>query len=81
VLRELVERFPYQTKEDGSCEMLTEEGKCSVYESRPLLCNIKLGAKLLQIDEMEWYRLNQMGCNSMIKEAGLDESFLVSLDF
>jgi Fe-S-cluster containining protein len=76
-----VERFPYKTREDGTCEMLTDDLKCSVYESRPLLCNIKMGAKLLQIDEMEWYRLNQIGCNSMIKEAGLDESFLVSLDF
>lgn len=81
VMNELVRRFPYQTKGDGSCEMLTKEGKCSVYESRPLLCNVKLGAKLLRIDEMEWYRMNQLGCNSMIREAGLDESFLVSLDF
>ena len=80
-MNELVRRFPYQTKDDGSCEMLTEEGKCSVYESRPLLCNVKLGAQLLQIDELEWYRMNQLGCNSMIREAGLDESFLVSLDF
>ena len=61
--------------------MLTEEGLCSVYESRPLLCNVKLGAQLLRIDELEWYRMNQLGCNSMIREAGLDESFLVSLDF
>jgi hypothetical protein len=81
VMNELVRRFPYQTKEDGSCEMLTVEGRCSVYESRPLLCNVKLGAQLLQIDEMEWYRMNQLGCNSMIREAGLDESFLVFLDF
>lgn len=81
VMQELVRRFPYQTRDDGACEMLTKEGRCSVYESRPLLCNIKMGGQLLKMDEMEWYRLNQVGCNLMIREAGLDESFLVSLDF
>jgi hypothetical protein len=40
-----------------------------------------MGGLLLKMDEMEWYRLNQVGCNLMIREAGLDESFLVSLDF
>jgi Fe-S-cluster containining protein len=81
VIQELVHRFPYQSRQDGSCEMLTTEGRCSVYDSRPLLCNIQLGAKLLKMDEQEWYRLNQLGCNEMIREAGLDESFLVTLDF
>jgi Fe-S-cluster containining protein len=81
VIEELVRRFPYKTRMDGSCEMLTDDLKCSVYESRPLLCNIKMGAKLLKMDQIEWYRLNQFGCNSMIKEAGLEESFLVTLDF
>ena len=81
VMNELIRRFPYKTRMDGSCEMLTVEGRCSVYESRPLLCNVKLGGKLLKLDEMEWYRMNQLGCNSMIRDAGLNESFLVSLDF
>lgn len=81
VIEELVRRFPYKTRTDGACEMLTEDMKCSVYESRPLLCNIKLGAKLLRMSEEDWYRLNRDGCNSMIREAGLGEEYLVSLNF
>lgn len=81
VIEELVRRFPYKAKKDGSCEMFTEEGRCSVYETRPLICNIKMGAKLLKMDEKDWYRLNRDGCNSMIKEAGLGDEYLVTLDF
>ena len=80
VLGELVERFPYKTREDGTCEMLTEDGRCSVYENRPLLCNIKLGGILLGIPQNKWYQLNMVGCNNMIRKAGLDPSFLVSLE-
>lgn len=81
VIQELVLRFPYKARVDGSCEMLTDDGKCSVYDTRPLLCNIKMGAKLLKMDEKDWYRLNRDGCNSMIKEAGLGDEYLVTLDF
>jgi uncharacterized protein len=81
VIEELVRRFPYKARVDGSCEMLTEDMKCSVYKSRPLLCNIKLGAKLLKMDEKDWYRANRDGCNLMIEEAGLGEEYLVVLDF
>ena len=41
----LVSKFPYKTLEDGSCEKLTEDGLCSVYEDRPVMCNVKLMAK------------------------------------
>jgi len=27
--------FPYNAKEDGSCEMLDENKQCKVYENRP----------------------------------------------
>jgi Fe-S-cluster containining protein len=81
VIRELVKRFPYKAQEDGSCEMLTKEGRCSVYDTRPLLCNIKLLRVLLQADEEEYYRINSYWCNSMIREAGLGEEYLVTLDF
>lgn len=81
IFEELVRRFPYKARKDGSCEMLTEEGLCSVYEHRPLVCNIKMGALLFKMDLMDWYRINARGCNQMIKDAGLGEEYLVSLDF
>ena len=79
ILQELISRFPYKTKEDGSCEMLTDDGLCSVYDQRPLVCNIKLGQHLFKMDQMAWYRWNMEGCNRMMDEVGMDESYRVSL--
>ena len=79
IMQFLVDKFPYKVLEDGSCEML-KDNQCSVYEDRPLICNIRLGAKILGIDEDEWYKLTADSCNTMIKEAGLDSKYLVSLE-
>lgn len=79
ILKELVDRFPYKTKEDGSCEMLTDDGRCSVYEHRPLVCNIKLGQYLFKMTQEEWFKWNMEGCNQMMDEAGIDERYRVSL--
>jgi Fe-S-cluster containining protein len=78
---ELVKRFPYKTTESGACEMLLDDGRCSVYERRPLLCDIKMGGVLLKVAEKDWFRLNAQACNQMIEEAGLGKEYLVSLDF
>ena len=41
----LIDKFPYETQwQNGWCEKLIEEDgeyKCSVYDERPLLCNVK----------------------------------------
>ena len=78
-VQELVDRFPYKTRSDGSCEMLGDDGRCSVYEHRPLICNVKMGGVFLKMDEMTWYQINADGCNRLIDDAGLDESFKVVL--
>ena len=75
----IVSKFPYKLTEDGSCEMLVD-GLCSVYEDRPLLCNIPLGGKALGLDEREWFELSMQNCNMLIREAGLDPKYLVSLE-
>jgi Fe-S-cluster containining protein len=60
--------------------MLTDDGLCSVYENRPLLCNLKLAALLLGYTNDDWMELQATECNSMIKEAGLDEKYKVMVD-
>ena len=75
----LVDKFPYKVLEDGSCEML-KDNQCSVYKDRPLICNVRLGGKLLGIERAIWYEYIAKGCNKMIKEAGLDSKYLVSLE-
>lgn len=39
--RDLVREFPYKADEGGWCEKLGSDLKCTIYETRPLLCRIK----------------------------------------
>lgn len=74
------EEFPYSWDESGCCEML-DNNLCSVYENRPLLCNIKkiseLYAKEKDITLNNLYALNAKVCNSLISAANLHESFMI----
>jgi len=76
VLYEAVKEFPYEALPDGSCSMLSND-RCTVYEERPLLCNVKKLGELHNLDRDSWYAINAMSCNTMIKEAGLPEEYLV----
>ena len=75
--RFLLDKFPYKALEDGSCEKLTEDGLCSVYEDRPIICNIKLMSKFYQGSTEEYYDITAKLCNLLIKEAKLDEKYLI----
>ena len=77
-LQFVTSKFPYQLTDDGSCEML-KDGLCSVYDDRPLLCNLKLLGKFLGADQDLFYKLNILNCNKMIDAAGLAEKYFVSL--
>lgn len=76
VLRFLAEQFPYSADETGACEKL-QDNSCSVYESRPLLCDIDKVAELKGVDVEEYRRLNAKICNMLIRMYGLDDSFLI----
>jgi Fe-S-cluster containining protein len=77
ILQELIDRFPYKPKLDGSCSQLDNQNRCLVYNNRPLMCNIKLVGILLKQPMEEYFKLNIQICNAMIREAGLDESYLI----
>ena len=77
ILRELADRFPYDVNSDGSCSMLQENGTCSVYEDRPILCNLKKMSLIRNIPEKEYYIMVARVCNDLIEEGGLDTSYLV----
>ena len=79
-LQDLLSIFPYRPKPDGSCPKLTEDGLCSVYESRPIICNIKLSATLYNHDITDWYRINADNCNNLIEKAGLSTDYLVKIE-
>ena len=63
--------------EDGSCEKLTEDGLCSVYEDRPIMCNVRLMSKFYEGSTEEYYDITAKICNIMIEEAGLDSKYLI----
>jgi Fe-S-cluster containining protein len=47
------------------CPHLTEDNLCSIYETRPLVCNIEQGYQELFKDKMtkrEWFMLNEHYC-------------------
>ena len=74
--------LPYSWDESGSCNML-KDGMCSVYSSRPLLCNVKeLSkeiAKELNSDVKAMYAFNAISCNSLISAYGLDPQFMIDV--
>ena len=79
-VQDLLSIFPYRPKPDGSCPKLTEDGLCSVYDSRPIICNIKLAAQVLNHDIMDWYQINAENCNNLINNAGISTDYLVKIE-
>jgi len=68
--------FPYGYDENGVCDMLVDN-KCSVYETRPLICNVDELFKFSSITREEYYKINHDACNKMMEEDGIDKSFRV----
>ncbi len=79
-LQDLLINFPYEAKPDGSCSMLTDEGLCSVYDHKPIVCSIKYTAILLGHDITDYYRISAEYCNHLITQAGLSDDYLVKLE-
>lgn len=76
LIRAALDAFPYKTDENGACEMLVDN-KCSVYENRPTVCSIEKMAALRGVDKEYWYRVTAATCNYMIRQNGLDQSYLI----
>jgi Fe-S-cluster containining protein len=79
--------FDLPINEDGSCSELSPEGKCNIYETRPVVCRVEESYYRLNTEgkkvyktKLDWYKKNSKICNDWIKEDGLDNSFLIDLD-
>lgn len=70
--------FPFKAREDGACEMLTEDNKCKVYDNRPTLCNIDALAKLLHQDKKSFYRQNIKACNKMMENDKIPHEYKIN---
>ena len=49
-----------------NCQYLTKDNLCSIYETRPLICNIERGYEEVfksQMSKKEWFSINEQYCN------------------
>jgi Fe-S-cluster containining protein len=69
--------FPYKHI-NGVCEKLVDN-KCSVYDDRPLICNIDKMIEYREFDKEEYYAENIAACNQIMDEDGIDQSFRIKI--
>jgi len=79
-MHRVIDEFPYTPDENGACEKL-DGNRCSVYENRPLLCDLERADRELEMNmtSAQWYTMNAQGCNALLKEAGMSER--VTIDY
>jgi len=73
---EAVMAFPHAVLADGSCSKLGPDG-CTVYEDRPLLCNIDAmhARYFAELTRTEFHNLNIAACRQLIREQRLPMSW------
>lgn len=69
-------RFPHGHV-DGTCNKLDiRTGRCTIYSSRPPICDLAVVAKAVNMPLEEFYRANAKGCEDLIRKAGLPDSYI-----
>jgi hypothetical protein len=66
--------FPYTHKE-GVCEKLGEDNRCTIYETRPLICKIEDSCDYFGHDKTEYYNVNIEGCHHLIDKFKLGDEW------
>lgn len=70
--------FPFKWDETGKCEMLTDDNRCRVYDTRPLVCRIEEMYKYFgSYSREEFYKMNIAACNQMMDEDGVDKKYRI----
>ena len=59
--------------------MLNEDGLCSIYDDRPIICNTNYAPQLLNLTKPQFNKYLAESCNKIINDAGLDRKFLVQI--
>lgn len=66
---------------DGTCKFLIDN-KCSIYDTRPKICNIEEMYKEVyhqQFEKEEYYLLNFQACKQLQNDAGIPSEEQISL--
>jgi uncharacterized protein len=69
----MLREFPHPWDETGRCEKLGDDNRCTIYEDRPDICNIRKIAEKLNLKLSEFYKHNAMSCNELLEKAGREE--------
>lgn len=74
---------------DGACVYLTKDNLCSIYDTRPELCNMEkmfekrskeLDFDARGISKKDYFKINSEVCNSMMTQDGMAKEYLIDLD-
>tara|TARA_R110000868_G_scaffold392532_1_gene663194 strand:+ start:226 stop:495 length:270 start_codon:yes stop_codon:yes gene_type:complete len=71
--------FPYNHDDTGKCEMLMDDNKCSVYDKRPLICDVEKMAEYLNLDKEEFYATNNKACNKLMDINNIPQEFRIKI--
>lgn len=72
--------FPYKLI-NGSCENITKDNLCKVYNNRPKICQLQTSAEMLGIPVVEMFIANMKECNKVIERSGRkDEIGLIDIE-
>jgi Fe-S-cluster containining protein len=68
------------TKEDGSCKFLSDDNQCTIYDTRPDICNIKTmynkrKANGMDISYKEYLKMSSQACNDMMDTYNIDKKY------
>lgn len=90
------EYWGLEVTEEGHCANLTQDGKCKIYDSRPLICRVEdIYYNLEKIKEVEPRLYNQFAqfrtktefyidinkkCNTLMDIYGVDSSFKIDIE-
>jgi len=62
-----------------SCRYLGADMKCTIYDTRPDICNVETMAKIRGVDRIPYFIQNTLVCHSLIDYYGMDESFKIDI--
>ena len=60
-----------------NCEHLNSDNKCTIYDSRPAMCNVDKGYEMYFKDKMSkevWYAINYKACDDLKNNAHSKEN-------
>jgi Fe-S-cluster containining protein len=79
IIRKELATSGIQVREDGSCEHLTAQNQCAIYETRPSVCRVG-NAKPPEMPMWEYWELTARICNIWQRQDGLPVQLRVDED-